>query len=89
MEKTKFESKNVMTLAIRTESGRCQVQVDLDFLSPMERKALFAVVQQPQQGGSVGFGMQPSDDAQTVQIIFSLPNPLAPTVAAAVKEALN
>jgi hypothetical protein len=89
MKKTEFQPKHTLTLEVRTESGRCSVAIDLSFMTARERRALFAVVQRPQGGESIGFSMQPFEGGdQKVAITFTLPNPLAATLGGKVRQAL-
>ena len=81
--------KNQLTLDMRTDEGRCQVSVDLDFLTHSERVFLFSILQSAQKGAHVGFGVASSDDDQTKLLQFVLPNPIAPNLSNVVHNSLK
>lgn len=78
-----------LMLDMRTDEGRVQVSVDLDFLSPAERAFLFGTLQAAHKGGEVGFSLMPGEDDSTKVLQFTLKNPLAVSVSGAVSRAVN
>ena len=78
-----------LTLDIRTDEGRCQVSVDLTFLTKPERIFLFGILQAADKGGNIGFGIGNGEDESTKVISFILSNPLAPNLSQIVRRELN
>ncbi len=74
-----------LSLVARTESGRCEISMGLDELSPLDRKFLFDSLRGTQEGGSIGFDMmQTSHGEQKITLLLKAPN-----IDAAVQDALN
>lgn len=61
-----FDHKNKLTLTIRTERGTVALDVGLQWLTAQERNYLFTLVKTTKEGGTVGFGVDPGDDGQSV-----------------------
>lgn len=53
---------NELSVWVRSEQGRAQIDVGLDALLPEERAFLFDVIQRTQRGGDVGFSLEPDGE---------------------------
>ncbi len=75
MKSTK-EHEFDLELSVRTERGRCAIDMGLDHLTAAEREFVFSSVAGTLKGGSAGFGMRPSEDGQIIlEITLSGSNP--------------
>ena len=61
--------RHEMSLSIRSEDGRCNVDVGLDELSPLERKVIFRALQRTIQGGAVGFDFKQTSAHESVMTL--------------------
>ena len=69
-----------MNLSVRTERGRCAIDLGLDHLTPQEREFVFSSVAGTLKGGSADFGMRTLETGQIViEITLSGANPRKPS----------
>jgi hypothetical protein len=77
-----------MNLSVRTERGKCAIELGLDHLNPAEREFVFSSVAGTLKGGEAQFGMRTTDTGEIViEITLSGPN-LRKPANKAVKAAL-
>lgn len=78
-----------LQLSVRTERGRCNIEMGLDHLTPAEREFVFSSVAGTLKGGQAEFGMRTLENGQIViEITISGPNPRSKT-SKAVKAELH
>ncbi len=78
-----------MNLSVRTERGKCNIELGLDHLTAAERDFVFSSIAGTLKGGSAEFGMRTLSTGQIViEITLSGANPRK-KVNKAVKAALN
>lgn len=56
-----FVHPNKLVLQIRTESGTASIDVGLEWLSRQERLFLHRLVKATEEGGEIGFGVEPGE----------------------------
>lgn len=66
MKRTTFDHQNKLTLTVRTERGTVALDVGLEWLTRLERNYLFTLVKTTKEGGTVGFGVDPGEDGQSI-----------------------
>ena len=77
----KRTSQNELTITVRSESGRCAVEIGTDSLSMQERKLLFDILRRTHEGGMVSFSLAPSKPGEmALTFLLSDPIPLAAAV---------
>lgn len=76
---------NELSVWVRTEQGRAQIDVGLDGLLPEERAFLFDVINRTQRGGDVGFSLEPDGEGGMVlKLQLNFTKPKAAPIAKAV-----
>lgn len=86
--KSTREFHNELTLSIRTERGKCAIDMGLDHLNRPERDFIFSSVANTLKGGSAGFGMKTLETGEIIiEITLSGSIPVNP-VSEAIKESL-
>jgi hypothetical protein len=89
-KRSEFAVDSSMTLEIKCEHGHGSLQVDISHLTRTERLFLFNLLQIPQQGGDVGFGVEPDASGAKVIKFLLVPAPsIEKAVSAAVEKAAN
>ena len=77
----KRTNRNELTLAVRSESGHCAVEIGTDDLSAQERKFIFDIVARVQKGGKVSFSLSSSKPGEmAMTFLLADPIPLAAAI---------
>lgn len=61
-----FDRQNKLTLQVRTERGVASVDIGIEWLSRQERNYLFTLIKKTEEGGTVGFGVEPGSLGQSI-----------------------
>ena len=78
-----------MSVSVRTESGRCNVDLGLDHLDAGQREFIFSALANTHKGGSTGFGMKTLETGEVIlEITLKGPN-LKKPILKAVKAELH
>lgn len=78
-----------MNISVRTESGRCNIDLGLGHLSPEQREFIFNSLANTHKGGSTGFGMKTLETGEIIlEITLKGPN-LKKPILKAVKAELH
>jgi len=64
--KRTFDHPHKLTLTVRTERGAASIDVGLEWLTRQERNYLFTLVKKAQEGGTIGFGVDPGEPGQSI-----------------------
>jgi hypothetical protein len=66
MKRSNFDHAYKLTVSVRTESGSVSVDLGLQGLTRQERKSLFILMKDTSEGGSVGFGVEPGPNGESI-----------------------
>lgn len=66
MKRSTFDHQNKLILQVRSESGAVSIEVGLQGLTRGERKFLHNLVKDTHEGGSVGFGVEPGPNGESI-----------------------
>ena len=66
MKRSNFDHQNKLTLKVSTESGIVSIEVGLQGLTRQERRFLHDLVKDTCEGGSIGFGVEPGPNGESV-----------------------
>lgn len=70
--KRTFDHPHKLTLTVRTESGTASIDIGIEWLTRLERKFLHQLIKGTEKGGTIGFGVEPGEEAGSNVIKLTL-----------------
>lgn len=66
MSKGAFDHPHKLSVQVRTERGTACIDIGLQWLTRQERNYLFTLIKKTEEGGTVGFGVEPGEPGQSM-----------------------